>query len=873
MSTNVYNWSSRPHSQSKETICTVADRVSKDNRLAPGGALNPQTGIYKETVGTTEQAQTMQFVDHNMAHTAEKASIMDSTRYSTSDDSTSFAKFFERPVQIDTFEWSPNGSINRYVLPWELYFTNKRVQNRIANYLILKAKLHVKFLINGNQFYWGKAFASYTPYTQQLIPTEANMAAWMPALQRQHIWLDPSTSLGGQLDLPFFYHADGISTTNPSYENMGLIWMQSLAELKHAQASTSTPVRITIYAWATEVELSAPTQVNPQGLTPQLGLVPQTGEVKDEYDCDGPISKPASTVAALAGAVASVPSPIEPFALATQKAAKMVGAAAAAFGFSRPREIAAEKPVRVWNTGNLTATDQIDSCDTLALTTKQEVTLDPRISGLDDVDELAFSHLNKIHSFFGRTTWHLSDATNQPLISIAVHPVVFNDSAVTIPPGPNAKCLTTTAFTALPFKYWRGEMSYRFQIAASAYHKGRLLAVWDPSAAAATPELNTVYSKIIDISEERDFVITVGWGNPFPGLIVRTPLEVGNTVPPPYTVRNLHTDVHHANGVLTLYVLNDLVTSGDNTDPITILCHSFSNDMHYWDPDGSRIADSTTSNPGLTEDSAEPQFQLFSRFLKPQMGLVPDEVGESTNETKVDEPNDAVDMHVGGKSYMDSIQAFLSGEEIVSFRTCMKRYDFARRIAWQGGVPVGNGLSVAATANSFFYTDPSMTIPTTIQGYVSQHYAAWRGSTRHRYIVRAADDGEMHFSNLAVSRTEGANWSTGNGNMISSYFPANQQGLLDLAKEQNGWSGMQVTTSSQGNTLTFEQPWYSHMRHHVTFPINTTSASLGHKISAYVVNNSQADQIVDFAVDHFVSIGEDYNLFYFLGVQPMWIKS
>lgn len=580
---NVYKKSSSPHSQSKEDL--YAELVSRTQE-EPVGSFQYEAGITKETIGTTETTKTMDFVDPNTdSYTTEVVSDMDPTRYVTADPRTTLAGFFERPVQIATYDWQVGGGVDALFKPWALWAENARVSNRLSNYRNFKGKLHVKFLINGNQFYWGKAYASYIPYNVNTnFRFEDNDLSVIPALQRPHIWIDPSTSQGGQLSLPFFYPADCVDMTNVGeFANMGEIWLKSLVDLEHAQ-NASNAIRLTVYAWATEVELSSPTQTNFSGLAPQAG--------SDEMQSDGPVSKPASIVKKVAGALEAVPG-IGRFAMATHMAAGITENIARSFGYCRPREISVDAPMKIWQTGDLAATDQKDTVNTLALTTKQEITLDPRTTGLSDVDEMSFDHLNSIHSYFAQTNWELGDSINTPLISIPVEPAISVVDTVTFPPSADAVTGTTTFMTSLPFTFWRGEMTYRFQVVGSGYHKGRLLAVWDSTVPNATPEVNTVYSKIIDISEERDFSITVGWGAPQPGLTVYPTMQ--SPLVDRFVVRGLSSpNLTYANGALTLYVLNDLVTSGANTSPVTILCHAYSKKMTYWSPDSERIKNSTT---------------------------------------------------------------------------------------------------------------------------------------------------------------------------------------------------------------------------------------------------------------------------------------
>lgn len=856
--------SSSSDSQSKLSPRNVADNF----RLAPERALRQQAGIIHESAGTTERVNTAVFVDHNQSYTTSTDSTMDPTRYTTADSNTTLAGFFERPVEIGNLEWTVGGNLDFLFRPWDLWKLNSRVANRLSNYRNFKGILHVKFLVNGNQFYWGKAFASYCPRNSNTgVLYEDNFLSIMPATQRPHIWIDPTTSQGGQLDLPFFTDGDCLDLTNANGKNdffsMGQIWVKSLSALEHTQSLTN-PVRIVIYAWATGVELSSPTQTNMDALTPQAGKMNEYAAKKD------PDKEPSSLEKAVDKATGTVEK-IGAFAMATKgvmdsmtAVGETIAALGAPLGFSRPRELATETPMKITQTGDLANTDCKDTVSTLAMTAKQEVTIDPRTAGLGATDEMAFSHLNAIHSYFAKTQWNTSDQTNQPLISIPVTPMIYNVDNRIIPPTNNAYCFTTTAFTAFPFQYWRGDMTFRFQLACSSYHKGRLLIVWDPVKPDAVPELNTVYSRIVDISEERDFSITVGWGCPDPALSVGSPIEESATTST-YTIRGLSgvNNLQH-NGVLTVYVLNDLVTSGSNTNPAEILVHCYSNDLKVWNPESNRIKD-------ITFDAT--QAQALSP-LRMQAGLMSADVEEGKNATIQDASNEAAEdqvIDVGGIEKMD-IMKVLAGEFVESFRCCLKRYCMARRLQYiQPSIDGLTFVTLQANASSYF-PEPGPDDPMTIQRYVSKMYSGWRGSTRHRYIpkVEYYPTSSVYVSHNHVGRDDDSNWVP---------LTAIEAPLTDDIVYANGfaqdesWSGMQPTTQTQANVNCLEQPFYANGRFAYIRDDNPTSRAFGHRFSKFISNVSSNVTRGFVVVDHYVSIGEDYNLFFFLGAMPFYNKA
>lgn len=99
------------------------------------------------------KTQTVTFNDLNPSYTYSVDSSPDAT-YATADMSdVSLQEFFARPVRIRQFDWGTGTTLTQTFEPWADFFNNKRVINRINNYSMMRAKLHVKFVINGNGFH------------------------------------------------------------------------------------------------------------------------------------------------------------------------------------------------------------------------------------------------------------------------------------------------------------------------------------------------------------------------------------------------------------------------------------------------------------------------------------------------------------------------------------------------------------------------------------------------------------------------------------------------------------------------------------------------------------------------------------------------
>jgi hypothetical protein len=195
------------------------------------------------------------------------------------------ANFFARPIKVYQTDIEVNTALKVSFNPWTAFFSNPRVINRISNFNLLRCNLCLRFLINGNSFYYGRFIASYLPLSAEDELAVQNVANRFIdhvtlASQRPHVYLDPTTSQGGEMVLPFFFYNSNISIPYSEWALMGEIFIDTIANLQHANAGVAS-VKLSVFAYATDVKLSIPTSVEPGGLVPQGTLEP---EAKDETE-------------------------------------------------------------------------------------------------------------------------------------------------------------------------------------------------------------------------------------------------------------------------------------------------------------------------------------------------------------------------------------------------------------------------------------------------------------------------------------------------------------------------------------------------------------------------------------------------------------
>jgi hypothetical protein len=742
---------------------------------------------------------------------------------------TDLQNFFERPIVLDEFEWSTTVRFYEFFDPWDLFLTNPRIANRMCNFHLLKGKLRLRFQINGNAFYYGRLLVNYLPrFTADDMTFDRALIAAdnVEASQRPKLYLDPTLNEGGDLSLPFLCPTDTINLVEGDWDNMGRISMRELNQLRHANGNTD-PITITMLAWMEDVVLSVPTANNMFGLIGQSGieLEPQMAVKKrksrvtlksnksDEYG-SGPVSGPASTVARIAGSLTNAPF-IGPYARATELGASAVANVAKIFGYSRAQTLEPTHAYTPRYVPNLANTNTPDTSNKLALDCKQELTIDPAVVGLDSgVDEMTVQSISTRESFIESTIWNQSDPVGQILWSIGVSPCVIRQYN----PGggePIEYHSTASNFATMPFRFWRGSMRYRFQIVCSAYHKGRLRLQWDPYG-YSNQEYNVQHTHIIDIAQDTDFSIDIGWGSEY-GWLYAT----GMTSPEKFVVRGPYTGTASdliTNGTLTMSVQNILTapnaTAGqeveincfcstcDDFEVAVPDCENISNIVYFSDftPGSGLEPQSGVEQHGDTEQTEEPS--------RPELWMTESRKGEKLDIT----------------DYGTSVY---HGETVTSFRSCLKRYCHV------GFVPMAGGTaSTNVDFHNFYHdsyppypgpigTDASWTIDlvravnyniNTLFTYLSAAYIARRGGSRWKfiYLPNAPYTAETDCIMTAIGGPKTTSISSGTISIATSTLGntnANNSQLLP-----NTWCGAEQTVISQNPTVECEVPYQTQRR-------------------------------------------------------------
>lgn len=468
--------------------------------------------------------------------------------------SAGLSDFLSRPVRIHSFtllESDPVGysaSIN----PWHLFFNNTNIKYKLNNYAFLRCNLKIKIVINASPFYYGALRACYQPLPNFSPHGIYNLATkeLIPYSQQPGFFVYPQDCEGGEMTLPFLNPKNFLRVqVAQDFTDMGTLKFYNYAALRSANGAVGVGISVQTYAWAEDVVLAGPT----------VGLSMQA---VDEYG-QGPISKPATTIAKIAGLLTGVPI-FGKFATATEMGAKAVAGIAQLFGYTNVPVIEPARPYRPLPMPPLATSEIGYPIEKLTFDPKNELAIDPSIVGCGSEDELSIESLVSRQSFLTSTNWSTTTPVDTPLFTTVVTPNMYDFSS-------SKFYLTPMALVSRLFKYWRGDIIFTFKVVASKYHKGRIRISYDPANAdvQTTGDVGAlVFNTIVDIGAESETEVRVPYQQALAWLQTdqtNTPIRFSTSTTPALS----YTDSLH-NGVLSVKVLT-LLTAPEASSSVDVL--------------------------------------------------------------------------------------------------------------------------------------------------------------------------------------------------------------------------------------------------------------------------------------------------------------
>ena len=602
---------------------------------------------------------------------------------------------------------------------WDEFTSHPSVRAKLRNYAYLNATLNVRITLSGTPWHFGKLQVSYQPLANRNTPLlylESFLGAGgvgpLTYLSQSKgcTVMDVHDNKPLEIECPFISPQPMLRLFNKSplilaaagpYADtvgFGKLYINSISPVR-AIGTTSTEVGLQVYAWMSNLQLGVPT-----GTVIEIGTEASL-EGKDER-VTGPIEAISSKAAGIASALSGIPI-IGRFAHASVKPLQMMSKIASLFGFSYPTIIT--QPNRVKNEP-FQNSSQFIGCDTgqrLTIDPKQELSVDPSVTGVS-TDDMSYDLLCSTESLLDVFVWSSLDGQLAGSIWMApVNPNLAKRRLISGVPEVYEIYPTALGFVSTPHLWWRGDITFRFEIVCSQFHRGTLAVIFEPNISQnvvidTSMDLNKQYIKKIDLQSVTDFEITVKWAYPRPWARVLTDDLLGDLGTVGFLGESLF---DYANGYIAVIPYTELQS-----------------------PDGSDI----TINVYIRSDNMS--FNQFSLLNIP----VDRPVVESSYEAKTPNVVDSTDLNETTASE-ENISCLTFGETPLSFRSALKRF-----MGWRYNSV--NAVTSGTTEAVVSYKTIAMTWPTpsffthsearpNLMGYLRYAYLGMRGGTKHRVIL------------------------------------------------------------------------------------------------------------------------------------------
>lgn len=535
--------------------------------------------------------------------------------------------WFSRPIMLRRIAWAEGNSISTVMYPWADYFSNSIIRDKIRGYQKFKGNLHLKFMINATPFQYSKVLVTYKPLVKYvstgystaktpnmevqdfgggLIDYSASAPdPFIPLSQRQHLELYPCQCLGGEMTLPFVWpynwldlsvkKSDGSDTLFETFSTLGRLSIDSFFPLRTSTTAATQPINITIFAWMTDIMLEGPT-----------------------LQQSGPLSGPATAVADAAESLSTIPV-LAPYMAPVQNIGRVTAKLAKLFGWSNPPELSAARPVVPAPFVGLANPDLKVLGEKLTVDEKNGLSVDPRSVGLpESKDELAFQYLLSKKSFLTQFDWLMTDNPDGVLFDVRVNPCL---AAITTRTTTSSEITQVDPFKSFPsyhmipacliaqqFKYWKGDITYHFEVVASQLHRGRLRLTYEPAGSAVVDNTGRLISRVFDLAESSKFSFTVPWQATSEWL-TNTPVNGATSASQLFSSRGAayvaYNPLSH-NGTLRLSIMNELAASSPSAD-VRVLVYVDCSKVAFAEPVDIRrslTGTQTAMNPAFVQQMA-----------------------------------------------------------------------------------------------------------------------------------------------------------------------------------------------------------------------------------------------------------------------------
>jgi hypothetical protein len=629
---------------------------------------------------------------------------------SSLDDKLFLDDFFKRPVLISSAPIALNTDFDNNLNPWLIWSSIPAIRNKLAHYTYFRGNLKLRFNLSTTKFHYGSLLVSYQPMpaANRNYLVHKGLAVTTDSRKFRQNYLSQSPEIcyvnagqddDVQLNLPFVYPHQQLRLFNDDsvnildntipyndFQSFGEIFITSLGQF-HSQTidTLEDPPFLSIYAWMDDVELSTPTNTR------------ITVQAESEF-LTNPVSSIATAVSHVAERLEDVPI-VSTFAKATNIAATAISKIALMFGYSKPVNVEPPKFAKQVTFSNGATVIGTDTAYKLTCDPKQELALMNDICGSGNHDALAIKHMTSIPTLIDTfKTGNIHQPYKETFIEFPVTPMLGTRLKANVT-EPQFQCMQYSALSqaAMHFSNWRGTISFRFDVTASNFTRGKLLFIYEPNGTTsfidrrARPTiLNQQYMVTMDLEKERSITIHVGFNHhksfanvhDFFGSFTDSVKDYLHPTGGTDSVI-LANNRGCATGVLSVRNATTLTGLENPTTPLYIHTYVYSNDIEFTEP--KEIGFFVNASSTVTAESAYEQGEPLNKVQRRINNTVTVTGKEITINTTKPSNHDIFTAHYGEK--IESLRVLLKRDQASIFTLLVASQNTTRHSIYPEACP------------------------------------------------------------------------------------------------------------------------------------------------------------------------------------------
>lgn len=309
-------------------------------------------------------------------------------------------------------------------------------------------------------------------------PAPANLISQLPG-----VYLDITEKTAVEFRVPWVHALDYLPYNTNGADFPDSIGTLGIYAYTPVVVGSGQPVPTgSVWWWLEDVEVVGAVPDNCMLVTPQMAA-PSDAEERST----GPIERALNTGARVATIFSGIPT-VSAFAGSTAWALRIGAQVASAFGWSKPRVTSAVNRVFLTDNTYINNCDGHDTAYSLGLFADNKVSALPGFAG-SDVDEMAIAFILSQWALCANFSMATTASFGSVIYGCNISPSAlwyqgaYNYAKLpgqTTDASPKAFLTTPAFYMGQCFTLWRGSFTFRFRVAKTKFHTGRILIGFTP---------------------------------------------------------------------------------------------------------------------------------------------------------------------------------------------------------------------------------------------------------------------------------------------------------------------------------------------------------------------------------------------------------